>query len=72
MHLSSLVAYAAVGSVEVYLLFIFAPINCGVLYLVLVLMFSMLSPSSFAVICEEERERAGCFAFIVFLMACGC
>ena len=41
----------------------------GVLCLVLVLLFSTLRPSSFAIILMV-RERAGCFTLTVFLMSC--
>ena len=46
----------------------------GVLCLALVLLFSTLYPSSFAIILmgKRERDRAGCFTLIVFLMSCGC
>ena len=42
----------------------------GVLCLVLIMLFSTLSPSSFAIILRGKRERAGCFTLIVFLVYC--
>ena len=44
------------GSVVVDVLFIVAPLACGVLCLVLVLLFSTLWPSSFAFIFMGKRE----------------
>ena len=54
-------------------LFIVVPIVCGVVYLVLVLLFCTLL-SSFAIILmgKRERERAGCFTLIVSLLSCAC
>ena len=40
----------------------------GVLCLILVLLFSTLCPSSFAISMIEKRERAGCFTLTVFLV----
>ena len=69
MHLSPLVAYAAVRSkVVVLLLLIYCllllPLFVEILCFVLVLLFSTLCPSSFALI------LVGCFALTVILMFC--
>ena len=50
-------------------LFIADPI-VDVQCLVLVLLFSTVCPSSFAITLIEKRERAGCFTLNVFLMSC--
>ena len=52
----------------IYYLLLFS-LFVGVLCLVLVLLFSTLRPSSFAVILMGE-ERADCFVLTVFLMSC--
>ena len=66
MHLSLLVAKAAVHSKAMILLLLvhyllLLPLFVGVLCLVLVLLYSTLGPSSFAIIMmpkrEKERER---------------
>ena len=52
-------------------LFIVAPIVCGGLCLVLVLLFSNWRPFKFCYHLGGE-ERVGCFTLIVFLMYCDC
>ena len=46
------------------------PLFVGVMCLVLILLFNTLCPPSFAIILIGERERAGCFTLIFFLISC--
>ena len=57
-------------SVVIDSLFIVAPIVCWDSVFGLCLLFSTLCPSSFAIILNGKRERAGCFVSTVFLMSC--
>ena len=52
-------------------LYIVATVVCGVLCLVLVLLFRTQCPFCFCNHLDEE-ERAGCFTLIVFPLSCDC
>ena len=68
-------AYHAVRSMAMVLLLLIyyllvIPLFVGVMCLVLVLLYSTLCPSSFAIILMGKRKRVICFTLTVFLIAC--